>query len=1622
MATLLDAPRPAAKVEEFVEKQLAAARRRVRVLDFFLAGLSLAVGSLILLLAALLVDRYVEMPRGTWWGILAGYVALATGYVYITLFHPNRRQINPYFVARQVERKVQDAKNSLVTYVDFEEDAKLPGSIKTAISQKAARDIKKVDLNRAIENRKILWLAATAGVFLLACAVVAFLPPTRTELTLEQPKNGDITVFNNQEVTFEVHVHGRIPRPSDPDAVRLRMWYNPDDPDNYEDRPLKPADTDRRQFSITVPPKQVRNGFRYRLLAGNTQTSEYTVTCKIIPEFTTFDVGYQYPAYLKQEPTRTNDPNLIAPYGTVATLTVGTNREVKHGHIEIEGQPRTIDGQLIEGQPNAIRFTVPMVKDGFFRIWYTTPEGDRNQDPARLRMVVIDPKPAIRSFDISYEYPAYLRFKPMSVVDIREPEIEAPRGSKVVLTAKTTRGVKGAKLELEGHAPVIGEPVEDQPMWFRFRLPVIDNDNTAKITFTPTTGEPASAPREIPVRAQIDQPPSVQITQPDKDLVEIPANGTLDLKGDATDDHGVDKMTLRMKVADTDRDLKPKPYRNGISFLRKEDNSWPTKVDYKDFVKLPDLRFEREPNARVMPGMEIEYWLEAVDNCTVPRPNVGESKKPRQRFKVIAPVTKPEEQRKIEQQNQKREKDQQAHEKRQDRKNETEKRDVQQRPPKGAEHQPDKNNPQQGNPDKAIPPEAKTEPNAKPQDMGQDGMGEPKNDMNPPEGNPDQDSQTKQVEKAIQNAEEEKNGAGSKSGPNQAGNSKVDPGDAKPQPKAGPMDPPPAGDHQPKENPNKDQTGDGSAGGSRAGKVDNTKDEKADSKDGGMPESGTTSEEKGGTRQAFGGSSNDAAQEKPAPKAEPKKGTEPKGSPEKVADDKGGAHPEKKPDATEPKTSTSSAKGGNKPEKDVTPAATKKPEGDGGPTGSRPPSDAAAEKPKDGPETGGSRQTPKKDELTDQGGSRTGPKDGSAGEERPRKDPMNGGSKDDVAKGGSKSGPGSPPGEPNAEQGELDREMGELQREINSTNPKVDEKKKALADQLMRNPKTREQTRKKLDEMEKNAQDELQKKKAHDLRESGEQAAKNYDNERPSEENVDKLSKNLNSDNKQDRQDAEQRIKDWQNNPDTKKELEQKADELAKKNPEAGKQLKDAMQKNDQARGQSGNSGEPQKLDDKDLQQMAKDLNRSDEKARADAQRKMEQAAKDPKSAKEMQDKLNEMAKNAQGQDKRDLENAAKQAGQMVDQMAKKEPGPKPDQNLDPKELKDLADKMANGDENAKQEARDRLKKLMQDPKAAKEAQDKLQEMANNAKTEEDKKALEDAAKAAQQMAKDTGPNDKAGPKREDLKDIADKMAGQDEKAKQDAKQKLNEMMKDPKTRDEAMKQLEEMAKNAKPEDQKNLQDALKQAAEMAKNQPTPDAKDLQNLQDLAKQLDKMDPEAKEKLRKQMEEAMKDPKTADALKKAAEEMAKKPKTPEEQKEFDNLMNTLGAGFKEIPGTPDPADPRNKLKSAELLLEKFKKDKTVQEKLNWTPEQIDKWVKDQEALIASLRRQLEKGDWQRNRTAVVPGGGPVSPKLDPKGPSITGGGSRYAPPSGYADPYKKFTTEQSGGAKAPEPKK
>jgi len=348
---------------------------------------------------------------------------------------------------------------------------------------------------------------------------------------------------------------------------------------------------------------------------------------------------------------------------------------------------------------------------------------------------------------------------------------------------------------------------------------------------------------------------------------------------------------------------------------------------------------------------------------------------------------------------------------------------------------------------------------------------------------------------------------------------------------------------------------------------------------------------------------------------------------------------------------------------------------------------------------------------------------------------------------------------------------------------------------------------------------------------------------------------------------------------------------------------------------------------------------------------------------------------------------------------------------------------MAGNDEKAKEQAREKLKDMMKDPKTREQAQEMLKDMEKNATTPEDKQAMENARKNAEQLAKEMGnkPEPKLNP--EDLKNLAKQMNSKDEKAREQAREKMQEMMNDPKARDKAREMMEQMANDSKntPEDTEALKNAMREAAEMAKKEPPKDI-DPKKLEELAKEFDKLDQKDKEELKKKFDEAMKDEKFREEMKKKAEEMAKQPKSPEEQRQFDEMMKQLGGSFPEFKGTPDPADPRNKLKAAELLLDDFKnktKDKKFQDDyLKWTDEQVAQWIKDQEAVIASLRKQAEKTDWRNTRDARSRlGGGPTSVKLEGKtGPDPKVGG-RYSPPAGYVDPYKKFT-----GGQPSEPKR
>lgn len=568
MATVQDQPKTttAAKYDAFVETQLARARGRIRMLDVTTAGLGLLSGFLVFGLSMVLLDRWLVLSSLVRQVALAGFVVAALLYGGVVLFWLWSRRVNPYYAARQVEQTVPGAKNSLVNWLDLHTQ-KLPPAIRGALGSRAAKDLSHADLERAISGRQTLWMMVVTGLLVLATIVTfsilrpdpffsllgrAFAPfregtiATRTRITIVQPAGSDAVVAINQPVTFIVQVQGRNPDANKPDAVKLLFRYNQTE-SVYEERRLDPVPNTGGEWTTRLPAYQVHNGFWYKITGGDFETPEYRVQVRSSPLLTGFDVTYHYRPYLRWRDSESHDGNLEAMRGTEVTIVARTNRTVKEGRLQIEGDAQPLAAKIDPVQPDALKFKFVMDSDGEYRIRFTSTEDEPNPEPLPYR-----------------------------------------------------------------------------------------------------------------IRVLRDNAPTVVLTAPAEN-VQLPANGVLLVLGKATDDIGLTSMTLRLRVKDGPT-LQAKKYRDGTKF-QLADGSYPRSLEYLDMIELDKVKNEKGEPFVLRAGMEVEFWLEATDNCDYPPPgpNVGQS----ERF--IITITEPiKDEKKLQQERQEAKQARKEHEQKQD--------------------------------------------------------------------------------------------------------------------------------------------------------------------------------------------------------------------------------------------------------------------------------------------------------------------------------------------------------------------------------------------------------------------------------------------------------------------------------------------------------------------------------------------------------------------------------------------------------------------------------------------------------------------------------------------------------------------------------------------------------------------------------------------------------------------------------------------------------------------------------------------------------------------------------------------------------------------------------------------
>ncbi len=428
MATVQE-PRSRPKYDEFLDARLERATQQVRSADLAVAGLGLVALTFAFGMVMLLLDKWLELHVIVRQIALGGFVIGAAAYVVKVLMRPFAQTINPYYAARQVERTLPEAKNSLVSWLDLR-DEPLPPSVREAVGRRAASDLDRADLEEAVHDNRLSRYGVVAGLLMVALIVLlcvfrptqfmsllarTFAPFSttaiahRTTITLLEPKDGDITVPINYSVDVRVDVEGRVPRADEPDALRLKYRYSEDDP-AWEEKRLESTDRSG-EWIVRVPAAQVRNGFEYQVTGGDSATPIHRVRVRARSLFTDFEVRYHYRPYLQFADDMRADPNLQAVRGTEVTLLAKANRPVREGTLRLkpsaaDSKEEVIKGQTVPDRPDTLQYSLTLQHDGQYRLRFVAADGEPSDEslPYDVRVLPDNP-PAV---DITHPAPEQL--------------------------------------------------------------------------------------------------------------------------------------------------------------------------------------------------------------------------------------------------------------------------------------------------------------------------------------------------------------------------------------------------------------------------------------------------------------------------------------------------------------------------------------------------------------------------------------------------------------------------------------------------------------------------------------------------------------------------------------------------------------------------------------------------------------------------------------------------------------------------------------------------------------------------------------------------------------------------------------------------------------------------------------------------------------------------------------------------------------------------------------------------------------------------------------------------------------------------------------------------------------
>jgi hypothetical protein len=413
---------PTRNYDEFIESHVRKTQSYLRLVEVASAMMCIVAATLAYLIAVAVIDHWLLRGGLGVVGRTVAFSLLALGvlaYAARTLLPHLRYRVNPVYAADKIERAAPSLQNSLLNFLLLRRHHPgVPEVVFRGLEQQTAAGVAQVPVESTVDRGRLLRIGyVLIGVLAVAALYKVFSPKdifpsvgrvlapwadiapvTRVRIKNVKPGDGEAVLLSQVRVSAEVSGLA--------EDEQVKLIYSTLDKQVVDVEIPMYLEAGERAHRCLLPEEKAGLGqdVAYRIEAGDCVTRTYRITAVAAPTIRVTSIEYEYPAYTELGTRRLEGVGDIkAIDGTKVTIRAEASQEIARANIEVEGprgesKPMRHVGRAANGEIALSRKTDgndSMPEQTAYRLRFTTPGGDANENPIRHKIEIIPDKPPL---------------------------------------------------------------------------------------------------------------------------------------------------------------------------------------------------------------------------------------------------------------------------------------------------------------------------------------------------------------------------------------------------------------------------------------------------------------------------------------------------------------------------------------------------------------------------------------------------------------------------------------------------------------------------------------------------------------------------------------------------------------------------------------------------------------------------------------------------------------------------------------------------------------------------------------------------------------------------------------------------------------------------------------------------------------------------------------------------------------------------------------------------------------------------------------------------------------------------------------------------------------------------